>query len=207
MTGKGSGATRIGFTTGSSEEDRMVRPNDELIAKLVACVEKTWRALEGEISFEQFRQALAADIGALGLPAETLKEVEVADSDGKPTRSAMDIVVDAKIAILIGKGKKLGEEEYSAARGWLRAAGLRQGIIVSPAGAGELREVIVPPFEPGTRIAWIQDSFPEQAKSFFHDAGLKCYDCAIGYEDDLTEVARQHEMKTEDLVSRLNKIC
>ncbi len=62
-----------------------------------------------------------------------------------------------------------------------------------------------PPFSPETIIEDIICSYPSQLiRQTFDELNLHCFNCVVGPEDSLRDVARLHDLEEEELVRALS---
>ncbi len=203
----------------------MPRKRDELVSRVLDCVETAHRRADAtppagsmfvNLLLEELRKAeLAAErrpdletapnadpgVGVSGSagPAEASSRPPQA---GAPARTV--VLVANEILLIARNSAELTDGHLMDARAMLETAKLGKAIVVSAGEKLDAQKIVTPPFSAETIVAEIQDSFPDTSCAGFKRVGIRCFDCAIGYEDNLREVARQHEMEVDALVSRLN---
>ncbi len=193
----------------------MRNKRDKLVSKILNCVEKA-HSLAGSISATStFDGFLLEELKKAGLAAEKRAELESSSCGGgaepptaveaqasAPVRTVLSVAGEA--LVIARNTAELTEAHVRDAHATLRAARLGKVIVVCAGERLDAQKIVTPPFSAETIIAEIQDSFSEQARAVFKEIGIRCFDCAVGYEDDLREVARQHELTVEALVARLD---
>lgn len=203
---------------------------DELVLKIFKCIESAHHRAASTAAASMFGDFLLEDLKKAGcvverkLDLEGVTTIKADDTVGADTVTSAAgsvastispeasvspktvLLVANEILVIARNSAELKEEHLCDAHTILRMAGVGKAVVVSAGKKLAAQKIITPPFSADTIIAEIQDSFPEKSRAAFKEIGVHCFDCAVGYEDDLREVARQHEMEVDALVSQLNSV-
>ncbi|HUG91351.1 MAG TPA: GxxExxY protein [Planctomycetaceae bacterium] len=116
--------------------------NDELTQRIIAAVIRVHSVLGPGFLENVYRRALMVELQRIGLVAEGEKRIKIIYEGVLVGTHRLDIVVAQTVVVELKTVKRLNRHHYAQLRSYLKAAGLRVGLLVNFALAkAEFRRV------------------------------------------------------------------
>lgn len=105
--------------------------NDDLTERIIAAVIRVHSVLGPGFLEKIYRKALLVELERSGLSAETEKRIEIVYEQVLVGTHRLDLVVADAVVIELKTVERLTQHHYAQLRSYLKAAGLRVGLLVN----------------------------------------------------------------------------
>jgi len=109
----------------------MVLEQDELTFRIRGCIYEVFRQLGAGFLEKVYERALVWELKSAGLKAETQKPVTIRYKGHVVGNYVADLVVEGKVLVELKAQKELGREQEAQILNYLKATGIRIGLLVN----------------------------------------------------------------------------
>jgi len=123
----------------------MAALNDELTAKIIACIIRVHQTLGPGFLEKVYRRALLLELREDGLSVEFEKPITVHYRDRNVGRHRLDLFVEGQVVLELKTVECLSKAHYAQIRSYLKASGAPLGLLVNFAGhVADFRRILPP---------------------------------------------------------------
>lgn len=134
--------------------------DEEITGRIIQCSIRVHQKLGPGFVENIYQRAMLIELRLDRIRFEVQKKIEIYYEGIKIGRHAIDLIVEDEVVVELKSVKALGNEQYAQVRSYLRASGLKIGLLINFAGErADYRRITSPP-SPAITLSPKRKEFP-----------------------------------------------